>query len=132
MGTQASSAASQAAQLAALNAAARKAIDQNAVRMEQQIFSQSGLTAQQINVIPRNVGLILGFWVKQQATVVNGSAVTINLTDFGPANLLSQIQFYDLQNNIRIQVPGWFLNFINSVRSRRPFGTALVKSTGKI
>jgi hypothetical protein len=130
MGTQANSAATQAAQLAAINAAARKAIQQNAIAMEQNIFSQTGLTQQQVNVIPRNVGLITGFWVKVQATVVNGSAVQIDLTDLGPSNILSQIQFYDLQNNIRIQTPGWHLNMVNSLRARRPFGTAFIKGTG--
>src|SRR5271169_3461967 len=115
---------------AQINALARQAISARAVRMEQQIFSQSGVAQNQNIILPRNVGLILGFWVKVQTTVVNGSAVQIDLSDFGPANSLSQIQFNDLNNNTRIQTPGWHVNFVNSVRARRPFGTAWVKGTG--
>jgi len=48
----------------------------------------------------------------------------------GPANVLSQVQFNDLNNNTRIQTPGWHINFINSVKSRRPFLTSLVRTTG--
>jgi hypothetical protein len=65
-----------------------------------------------------------------QYTIHNGSGVTIDLTDFGPANAFNQIQFQDLQNNTRIQTPGWHLAFLNSVKQRRPYGTALVRTTG--
>jgi hypothetical protein len=115
---------------AQINSLARQAIVARAVRMEQQIFSQNAVPQIQNTINPRNVGLLLGFWVKVTTTVVNGSGVTINLSDFGPANSLSQIQFNDLNNNTRIQTPGWHVNFVNSVRTRRPFGTALVKGTG--
>jgi len=122
-----------------LNAIARAAIKQQAVKMEQSIFSStytaSGTTnisntQPVVNVIPRNVGLIKGFWVKISATITNGSGVQIDLSDFGPANLLSQIQFNDLNNNTRIQTTGWHLNVIDSVKARRPFGTSLVRTTG--
>jgi hypothetical protein len=83
-----------------------------------------------VNVVPRNVGLIKGFWVKVVATVTNGSAQQINLTDFGPANIFSQVQFNDLQNNTRIQTTGWHINLINTVKGRQPFGAALVRTTG--
>lgn len=124
---------------AQLNALARAAIKARAIRMEQQIFSQTftpaaGQNVSQstpiITVTPRNVGLILGFWVKVVANLFNGSAVQINLSDFGPANLFSQIQFNDLNNNTRIQTTGWHLNFLNTVKGRQPFGTALVRTTG--
>lgn len=100
----------------------------------QQTFSVGGgqlATAQPVVTInPRNVGLIKGFWVKAQATIVNGSGVTINLSDFGPANMFSQIQFNDYQNNTRIQTSGWHINLINSVKARRPFGAAIFNATG--
>lgn len=114
---------------AQINGLARQAIAARAVRMEQQIFS-GPVTQNQNIILPRNVGLILGFWVKVTTTVVNGSGVTINFSDFGPSNSLSQIQFNDLNNNTRIQTPGWHVGFINSVRTRRPFGTSLVHTTG--
>ena len=121
-----------------LNAIARAAIKQRAVPMLQQIFSQTYTAASGnisnvqpvVSVIPRNVGLIRGFWIKVSATITNGSAVVINLADFGPYNLLSQILFNDLNNNTRIQTTGWHLGLINSVKLRRPFGASFVNGTG--
>lgn len=123
---------------AQLNAIARQLIRASSVRMTQSIFANTftasgtaniSQTQPVVNVVPRNVGLIQGFWVKISATITNGSAVQINLSDFGPANLLSQIQFNDLNNNTRIQTTGWHVNFINSMKARRPFGTALIKGS---
>jgi P3 major capsid protein len=62
--------------------------------------------------------------------LTNGSAVQINLSDFGPANLFSQIQFNDLNNNTRIQTTGWHINLLNTYKGRQPFGAALVRTTG--
>lgn len=111
---------------------ARALIAARSIKMEQNIYSQSWVPANNptITVAPRNVGLIKGFWVKVKHTVSNGSSVQINLTDFGPANALAQIQFNDLQNNTRIQTYGWHIAFVNSVKARRPFGSALVRTTG--
>lgn len=116
---------------AQINALARSAIRSQSVRMTQQVTSQSGLQTQtQFNVKFNNVGLVLGFWVKVVHTVSNGSGVQINLTDFGPANALSNVQLIDFMNVTRINTPGWHLHFVNSAKMRRPFGTALVRSTG--
>lgn len=124
---------------AQINSIARQAIKASAVDMTQAIMTQGfvatgtqnlATTLPVITVPPRNVGLIKGFWVKLQATITNGSAVQINLTDIGPANLLSQISFLDLNNNTRIQTTGWHINFINTVKGRRPFGSSLVRSSG--
>lgn len=124
---------------AQLNALARAAIKARAVKMEQQVFSQTftpaaGQNVSQlqpvITVNPRFVGLILGFYVKVVATINNQSGVTIDLTDFGPANLFSQIQFNDLNNNTRIQTTGWHMNLLNTVKARQPYGAALVRTTG--
>ena len=85
----------------------------------------------QITITPSNVGLLVGFWVEVQTTISNASAAPINLTDFGPANLLANIQLQDLQNNTRIQVPGWVMAFSNSVRNHgQPFGSSLIHTTG--
>ena len=121
-----------------LNAIARAAIKQRAVPMLQQIFAQTYTAASgnlsnvqpMVSVIPRNVGLIRGFWIKISATITNGSTVQVNLADFGPYNLLSQIQFNDLNNNTRVQTTGWHVGLINSVKMRRPFGASLVNGTG--
>lgn len=122
-----------------INAIARQLIRNSAVKMTQPIFAQTftasgtsniSQTQPVVNVIPRNVGLILGFWVKVQATVTNGAAVQIDLADFAPATVLSQIQFNDLNNNTRIQTTGWHMNIVNSMKSRRAFGSSLVRTTG--
>src|SRR5690348_8859058 len=94
-----------------VNALARAAIKARAVLMRQPIFTQTVTPSNQptVQINPRNVGLITGFWVKVVATVTNPAGAEISLTDFGPANVLSQIQFNDLNNNTRIQTPGWHL-----------------------
>ena len=124
---------------AQVNAQARSLINALAVPREQIVFSTTyAATGTQnisqnqpvVNVQPRMVGLIRGFIVKVQATITNGSAVQIDLTDFGPANILSLVQFQDLANNTRIQTPGWHLHFLNTAKQRRPYGTSLVRGTG--
>jgi P3 major capsid protein len=84
----------------------------------------------QITITPSNVGLLLGFWVEVQLTVSNTSGFPIQLTDLGPANALAQIQLNDLQNNTRIQCPGWLVALSNSVRNHgQPFGSAMPHNT---
>jgi hypothetical protein len=128
-GTQQMSAAQQAAMI---NAQARAQIKASAVKMQQplQAGSMNPATNPTLIINPRNVGLILGFLCEIQHTVVNGSAVTINLTDFANLNALAYVQFNDFNNTTRIQTPGWHVGLINSVRAKRPYGTALVRTTG--
>jgi len=124
------------AMAAQVNQMARAMCLAQGVRMNQQIFAQTitsptSSAGAVVNVIPRNVGLILGFWVKVQLSVHNttGGATAITPTDFGGANALSAIQFTDLNNNVRIQTTGWHLNAINSVKGREQYGSALLYST---
>jgi hypothetical protein len=109
------------------NAAARSLIIKSALPMTQKIFSQTlnPSNGGTLNIVPRNVGLIRGFWVKVLATVTNGAAVALTPTGFGPANILSQIVFYDLSNNMRINTTGWHMNVINTVKGRQVFGGAI-------
>ncbi len=115
-----------------INGQARALVAAQSVRMTQQIYSTTVVPSAQsvINVIPRNVGLIMGFWVKVVSTIHNatGGAVAITPTDFGVANLLSMIQFTDLNNNVRIQTPGWHMNFINTIKGHMPYGSAIVNT----
>jgi P3 major capsid protein len=127
---------------AQINAIARAAIKAKAIKMTQQIFSQTygsfantnNISTVQpvVNIIPRNVGLITGFWIKVSAGINNqaGAGDTANVTDFGPANVLTQIQFNDLNNNTRIQTTGWHINFVDSMKARQPFGSTLLNGTG--
>lgn len=106
------------------NLLARRMIVSRGVKMTQQIFSQTVTPSTQnvINVAPRNVGLILGFWVEVTSTFTNADDTNdVTLTNFGPANVLSNISFYDLNNNVRINTSGWHLSLLNSARSAAPF-----------
>lgn len=127
--------AAQTGQMSAsqINSIARQAIQARGVRMLQQIFSQQYTTPlpTQVTVNPRNVGLLLGFWVKVTGIITNSTASSnLTLSDFGPVNMLSQIQFYDLSNNLRIQTTGWHLNFVNSWKRKQIFGSALIGASG--
>jgi hypothetical protein len=106
------------------NAMARAAILGNAVDRIQQIYSNTvdASTNPTINIAPRNVGIIKGFFVDVEATLTVGATDPAALTKFGPANILRQITFTDLQNNTRIQTTGWHMHFINTARAQRPFG----------
>lgn len=119
-------------QAAAINDLARRSILAQSVKMQQPLTSGTIVPANTpaINVQIRNVGLMLGFMVQIQHTISNGSAVTINLSDLGPLNALSFVQLNDFNNVTRIQTGGWHIGLINAIRARRPFGTALVRTTG--
>lgn len=114
-----------------INLAARQAIKNSAVKMMQPLATGSIVPAQNpiLTIQPRNVGLLLGFWVGVSHTITNNSAVSVNLTDFGPLNALSQIQYNDFNNTVRIQTAGWHLGIINSIRFRRPTGMAFLHTT---
>lgn len=112
------------------NLMARSAVLAQGIEMTQNIFSQTiatpGSTNNVINVIPRNVGLIKGFIVRVAATLQNttGGATAITPTNFNAANVLSQIVFNDLNNNVRINTTGWHCNFVNTAKNRRVFSAA--------
>lgn len=107
-----------------VNAAARALVLANSVERVQQVYSNTVNAANQnvINIAPRNVGLIKGFLVKISAALTNGATNTATLTKLGPANILSQIVFTDLQNNTRIQTSGWHMHLLNTAKIDKPFG----------
>jgi hypothetical protein len=105
------------------NNLARAAILQSAYPMLQQIYSGNLNPASQtsLNVLPQNVGLISGFFVEVLVTFNVGATTALALSPFGPANVLQNVQFTDLQNYQRINTPGWHIHFLNSARQGRPF-----------
>jgi len=113
-----------------VNLAARAAILSQGIEMTQNIFSTTianpGSANNVVNVVPRNVGLIKGFIVKVKGTIANatGGGTAVALTNYNAANLLSQIVFNDLNNNVRINTTGWHMNFVNTAKNRRVFGAA--------
>ncbi len=134
MGTSSMSPEQAAQQARDANVFASKLIAAKSQRMLQQVFSvtqdpRNGNNV--INVIPRMVGMIMGFYIQVTATLNNttGGAVAITPTDFGAANLLSQLQFTDLNNLVRIQTSGYHINFLNSIKGHWPYGAALLNNT---
>lgn len=113
----------QAAQAAAqANNAARQAVIANSIEALQLIYSQSSINpAVQtvVNIPPRNVGLIRGFYVHVGFTATSGSGA-LTRTKLGPANLLSLVTFNDLSNQQRINVQGWYLPALDTARRRGP------------
>lgn len=105
------------------NAVIRQMISGSAVKMTQQIYGTTVVPANTnvLNISPRNVGLILGFWVEVIANVTVGATTTVNVTNLGPANVLSNIYFTDLNNNVRINTAGWHVNMVNSARQANAF-----------
>jgi hypothetical protein len=114
----------QQADIQTLNAMARAAIVGNSVKMEQSIFNKTvNITNENVlNIAPRYAGLVLGFIVEIEANLANSGGSTANRTQFGTANLVQQVRFDDLSNYTRVQVPGWYLALLNTIRQGFGFG----------
>lgn len=111
------------------NQQARAAILAVSQNMVQNIYSTTiaspGSSNNVVNIQPRLVGLAKRFLVEIVATVTNLDPVNdLTLTPFGPANILSGVQFNDLSNNIRIQTTGWHLHFTSSAKRGAPYGAS--------
>lgn len=114
----------------AANSQNRRAIVDNCMPMMQPLQTQSisGTVTTSNNVLtfqPRLTGLILGFLIEVNATVNNSGAATANRTNGGAANVLSRIQFTDLQNQTRINTNGFHLALLNSIKNTRGYGGAV-------
>lgn len=112
---------------AALNEQAKRMIlaPNGALDMLQQIYSASYAPATQ-SVIPisvRPVGLVKGFFIEVNG-VLNNASGTANRTEFGASNALSNIQFFDLNNYLRVNVPGWYLAMLDTAKNGFGFGGA--------
>jgi P3 major capsid protein len=77
----------------------------------------------------RNVGLVKRLIVRFKATVTAGATTTQTLTKLGLANFISNITFFDLGNNQRINTTGWHLTIVSSAKRRRVFGAAYTTDT---
>lgn len=77
----------------------------------------------------RNVGLVKRLIVRFKATVTAGATSTQNLTAWGLANFISNVTFYDLGNNQRINTTGWHLTALATAKRRRVFGAAYTSDT---
>jgi len=72
----------------------------------------------------RNVGLVKRLIFRFTATVTAGASSQQNLTPLGLANFISNVTFYDLGNNQRINTTGWHLTAVASAKRRKVFGAA--------
>lgn len=113
------------------NAAARSYVLASAVERIQNVYAstQNGPANPVINVIPRNVGLIKGFFIEIEADYTVGATTAVALTKLGAANILKQVVFTDLQNNTRVQTAGWHLHLVNTARQSSPYGCAVTMTT---
>lgn len=109
-----------------LNLQQRAAVLSNAVKMTQPLFSGSFDPATQnvINIPPRNVGLVMGFIIEVTATLTNGATTVANRSPWGSSNLLSNVSFNDLNNNVRVNCSGRYLALLDSARQGWAYGGA--------
>lgn len=76
----------------------------------------------------RNVGLVKRLIFRFTATITAGASIQ-TLTPWGLANFVSNVTFFDLGNNQRINTTGWHLTAISSAKRRRVFGAAYTSDT---
>lgn len=94
------------------------------VKRTQQIGSQTinnYVAGQQIvlSFPPAPVGIITRFLVEVTASIGNSGAAEVqSRVQNGGAAILSNVQYIDTSNQTRINVPGWYLNQLSSIRRR--------------
>lgn len=124
--------ASSAQQALAANMSIRQNILANAIPVFQNVRSGSltytAGSPTQWTVLASNVGLIRRFWLEITATFNCAATHTLTPSLFGPANLLSNIQFIDQNNRLRVNTTGPHLHFAASQKRRRIFGNALAQT----
>lgn len=109
------------------NNMARAIVLSQATENLQQIYSStfSVASGNVLNIPPRNVGLIKGFWIFIEGTIANtGATNPAVITPLGVSNLISRFLFTDLQNNTRINTSGAHIAMLDTVKLRRPFDIA--------
>lgn len=116
-----------------VNRLQRSLVLRNAVEMTQIVYSQvlAGPIVNGNNVIninPRNVGLVKRFIVELSGTA---TAVTSTSTStvYGLSRLLSNIQFTDLNNNVRINTDGLHVSVLKQVKARETAISSMPIST---
>jgi hypothetical protein len=105
----------------------RELVLRTSVEMIQQIQPAAGAVNGNVWTFnPRNVGLVKKFIAVVTGTANNtDGANAATLADFGLGNILSQVQFIDLQNYTRIQTTGVHLKMIERDKKRWSTGAIL-------
>jgi P3 major capsid protein len=116
-----------------INMAQRQAVLRNSVEMTQQVqaISLAGPIIQGNNVLnftPRFVGLVKRFLLEITGTATANTA-TSTATVYGLSKLISNLQFIDLNNNVRINTDGMHLTVIKQAKQRELALTSMPAST---
>lgn len=110
------------------NDLATKTILANSIKKRIQLPSQTVVPANINNILNvplRNVGILRGCLVKVVATVANtDGAVDATTSEFGPANMFSQVVYNDFSNITRIQTTGAHVFMLDSLRRQGTMGAA--------
>jgi hypothetical protein len=114
-------AATQQANPQAVNAAQRQLVLRNAVEMTQVIFQQTlssvAAGSNVVTVPTRNVGLLKRFLIEIAGTATANTA-TASATVLGLGNAIANVQFIDLNNNVRVSTDGVHLTVLKQVKAR--------------
>jgi hypothetical protein len=114
-------------QMQAANANLRSHLLNVSSDMQQSIYSGTIVPASSpvLSIAPRLVGLAKGFLVEISGTFTNSGAGVATRTGMGPANILSNVSLFDLDNYQRINTNGIHLHMLNTQKEGWPFGSAL-------
>lgn len=82
----------------------------------------------QRNIPLRNVGLTTKLYMQISFTLAQSAAETLTLTNFGPANVISNFTFADYSNYQRINTTGWHMDALATARAKMPFASAYTTS----
>lgn len=114
-------------QALAANMQARAYLLSQSFDVKQQVDSQTFVPSARnvYDVSGTNVGIVKGFVVRVVARIKNNHATgSVSLTDFGIANLLKQVTYYDPNNQRHIETSGWHIAMINTIKGQKPFGSS--------
>lgn len=109
------------------NMQARAYLLSQAFDVKQQVDSQTFVPSARnvYDVSGTNVGIVKGFVLKVVARIKNNSATeAASLTNFGVANLLKQVTYYDPNNQRHIETTGWHIAMVNTIKGQKPFGSS--------
>lgn len=133
-GTGASSAPSSRMSIDQYNSVARQQLIQQSILKKQMIYSFTGNPATINNTINiggnfvRMAGLLIRFIVEVTATFAELGGGSTAATQFGAANLLSNAQFTDLQNNQRHNAPGIQFALASLMKRHYPWLTSFTSA----
>jgi hypothetical protein len=121
------------AQVQANNMNNRMLVLGNSVKIRQLLTSEiigdvaNGAPIQR-NIPLRNVGLTTKLYMQISFTLAQSAAETLTLTNFGPANIISNFTFADYSNYQRINTTGWHMDALATARAKMPFASAYTTS----